>query len=251
MQNLQKSLLRLEQVSLKAPVASHYLLENVSFAVFQGDFLGITGASGAGKTTLLRVLNRLSEVSQGQIFFEEQDIRQLPVIQLRQQISLVPQESKLLGMTVREALAYPLVLRGIGRKAIDQRLQTGIELMHIPTEWLERTEVQLSVGQRQLVALARSVILQPKILLLDEPTSALDAGRGEYVLSVLQELTETTSITILMVNHQLEFVQQFCNRLLYLHQGQLIQDLPAAQVDWLDVKQTLIDAEAEAAAEWA
>jgi D-methionine transport system ATP-binding protein len=251
LQNLQKSLLRLEQVSLKAPVASHYLLENVSFAVFQGDFLGITGASGAGKTTLLRVLNRLSEVSQGQIFFEEQDIRQLPVIQLRQQISLVPQESKLLGMTVREALAYPLVLRGIGRKAIDQRLQTGIELMHIPTEWLERTEVQLSVGQRQLVALARSVILQPKILLLDEPTSALDAGRGEYVLSVLQELTETTSITILMVNHQLEFVQQFCNRLLYLHQGQLIQDLPAAQVDWLDVKQTLIDAEAEAAAEWA
>lgn len=251
MQNLQKSLLRLEQVSLKAPVASHYLLENISFAVFQGDFLGITGASGAGKTTLLRVLNRLSEVSQGQIFFEEQDIRQLPVIQLRQQISLVPQESKLLGMTVREALAYPLVLRGIGRKAIDQRLQTGIELMHIPTEWLERTEVQLSVGQRQLVALARSVILQPKILLLDEPTSALDAGRGEYVLSVLQELTETTSITILMVNHQLEFVQQFCNRLLYLHQGQLIQDLPAAQVDWLDVKQTLIDAEAEAAAEWA
>jgi D-methionine transport system ATP-binding protein len=250
LQNLQ-NLLRLEQVSLKAPVGPYNLLEDISFEVFQGDFLGVTGASGAGKTTLLRVLNRLSEISQGRIFFEEQEIRQLPVIVLRQQISLVPQESKLLGMPVRQALAYPLVLRGLDRKTIEQRLQTGIELMHIPTEWLDRTEMQLSVGQRQLVALARSVILQPKVLLLDEPTSALDAGRGEYVLSVLKKLTETTSLTILMVNHQLDLVQQFCNRLLYLHQGRLIQDLPAAQVDWIDVKQTLVNAEAEAAEEWA
>ncbi len=246
-----KSQLRLEQVSLKAPIGSHYLLNDISFEVFQGDFLGIVGASGAGKTTLLRLLNRLTEVSQGKILFEDREIRQVPVVPLRQQITLVPQESKLLGMTVRQALAYPLVLRKLDRKTIDQRLQAGLEQFHIPSEWLDRTEVQLSVGQRQLVAIARSLILQPKVLLLDEPTSALDAGRAEYVLSVLQELTKTTALTILMVNHQLEWVERFCNRLLGLNQGRVTQDLPTTQVNWSEVKQILIDAEAEASEEWA
>lgn len=246
----QKSLLRLEHVSLKAPTG-HYLLQDLSFEVFQGERLAIVGASGSGKTSLLRVLNRLNEVSQGKVFFEDQEICQIAAVQLRQQVTLVPQESKLLGMTVRQALAYPLVLRGINPQTIEQRLQACIEQMHIPSDWLERTEVQLSVGQRQLVALARGLIIQPKVLLLDEPTSSLDAGRGEHLLSVFQELAKTTSVTILMVSHQLELVQQFCSRLLYLQQGQLTQDLPANQVNWLKLKQTLVDEESEAAEEWA
>lgn len=249
MQNL-NSQLRLEQVSLKASVGSQYLLQELSFQVLRGDCVGIIGASGAGKTTLLRVLNRLSEITQGKVFFEGQDIRQIPVIQLRQQITLVPQESKLLGMTVRQALAYPLLLRGFAQLAIQQQIQTWIEQLHIPSEWLDRTEVQLSVGQRQLVAIARALIIQPKVLLLDEPTSALDAGRGEHLLKVLRDLARATPITILMVNHQLDFVQQFCNRLVSLERGQLIQDLPAEQVDWSAVKQTLIDQESKLADEW-
>jgi D-methionine transport system ATP-binding protein len=139
----------------------------------------------------------------------------------------------------------------VDRPVIEHRIQIGMEQLHLPSDWLDRTEAQLSVGQRQLVAIARALIIQPKVLLLDEPTSALDAGRGEHLLSVLQALTQVTSTTILMVSHNLELMQQFCNQLLYLRQGQLIQNLSVNQVNWSTLKQTLIDEETEAAEEWA
>jgi D-methionine transport system ATP-binding protein len=248
--NSQTAQLRLEHVGLNAKVSSYSLLQDVSFSVFQGDRIAIIGPSGAGKTSLLRLLNRLNEPSQGQIYFEEQEVRQIPVIQLRQQVTLVSQESKLLGMTVRQAMAYPLLLRGMKQQAIQQRLAIWIEQLHIPQDWLDRTEVQLSVGQRQLVAIARALMIQPKVLLLDEPTSALDAGRGANLLSVLKNAVQDQQTTVLMVNHQLDLAQQFCTRLLYLHRGKLTQDLPADRIDWSELKQTLVQAEAQEAEEW-
>lgn len=210
----------------------------------------IVGPSGAGKTTLLRVMNRLSEVSSGTIHFEDQNIQQIPAIELRQQITLVPQESKLLGMTVRQALEYPLHLRKLSPQTIQQRLLTWIEKLHIPEDWLSRNELQLSVGQRQWVAIARALMIQPKILLLDEPTSALDAGRGAYLIDVLTNIAQNQETTILMVNHQLDVAEQFATRVLYLQQGKLIFDRPVHQVEWAALKQNLVDAETIAADEW-
>jgi D-methionine transport system ATP-binding protein len=241
----------LEQVNLSASVGSQYLLKGISFEVFKGDRVAIVGPSGAGKTSLLRLLNRLSEPTSGSIYLENQEYRQIPVIQLRQQVPLVLQESKLLGMTVREALEYPLVLRGLPRSQIQQRLSYSIEQLHIPEDWLGKTELQLSVGQRQLVAIARALVIQPKILLLDEPTSALDAGRAFRLLEVLTQVATTSQTTILMVNHQLELAQQFCTRVLYLQDGQLVQDVPNSnQMDWQKLRETLIQAETTAAEEW-
>jgi D-methionine transport system ATP-binding protein len=242
---------RLAQVGLKTALGAQSLLQDISCEICRGDRLVIVGPSGAGKTSLLRLLNRLSELSQGQIFFEAQEIRQIPVLQLRQQVMLVSQESKLLGMTVREALAYPLQLQGMARSSIQQRLSTWMEQLHIPEDWLERTEVQLSVGQRQWVAIARALITQPKVVLMDEPTSALDAGRSHHLLQVLQDLTETQQTTIVMVNHQLELAQQFSNRVLYLHQGNLELDRATEQVDWTQLKENLLKAEEQEAQAWA
>lgn len=248
---MQTAQLRLNQVSLSASVGSQYLLKDISFEVFKGDRIAIVGPSGAGKTSLLRLLNRLIESTAGSTYLENQEYRQLPVIQLRQQVTLVPQESKLLGMTVQEALAYPLVLRDLPRSQIQQRLSYWIEQLHIPEDWLGRTEVQLSVGQRQLVAIARGLVIQPKILLLDEPTSALDAGRASHLVQVLTQLATRSQTTILMVNHQLELAQMFCSRVLYLQNGQLLWDeLNTSQMDWAKLRQTLIQAEAQAAEEW-
>lgn len=249
---MQTAQLRLNQVSLSGSVGSHYLLKDISFEVFKGDRIAIVGPSGAGKTSLLRLLNRLIEPTAGSTYLENQEYRQLPVIQLRQQVTLVPQESKLLGMTVQEALAYPLVLRDLPRSQIQQRLSYWIEQLHIPEDWLGRTEVQLSVGQRQLVAIARGLVIQPKILLLDEPTSALDAGRASHLVQVLTQLATRSQTTILMVNHQLELAQMFCSRVLYLQNGQLLWDeLNTSQMDWAKLRETLIQAEAQAAEEWA
>jgi len=248
---VQTAQLRLQQVSLSPSVGSHQLLKNISFEVCAGERLAIVGPSGAGKTSLLRLLNRLSEPTAGSIYLENQEYRQIPILQLRQQVTLVLQESKLLGMTVQEALAYPLVLRNLPRTEIQQRLEYWIEQLSIPSDWLGRTEWQLSVGQRQMVVIARALVIQPKILLFDEPTSALDAGRASHLLQVLTQLTESSQTTILMVNHQLELAQLFCTRVLHLQHGHLVQDVPnSGQLDWAKLRETLLQAEAQASEEW-
>ncbi|MEB3337674.1 MAG: ATP-binding cassette domain-containing protein [Leptolyngbyaceae bacterium] len=243
--------LRFEHVSLSATSSSQSLLKDLSFEVKRGDRIAIVGASGAGKTSLLRLCNRLSELSAGAIYLDGQEIRQIPVLQLRQGVTLVPQESKLLGMTVQEALAYPLKLRQISDAVIQQRVSAWVEQLHIPGEWLHRTELQLSVGQRQLVAIARALIIQPQLLLLDEPTSALDTGRSVHVLQVLMNLAQEQQTTILMANHQLDLGQQFCNRVLHLHQGTLVQNLPGDQMDWTQLRESLVQAEQNNTQEWA
>ncbi|MGK7875680.1 MAG: ATP-binding cassette domain-containing protein [Xenococcaceae cyanobacterium] len=243
-------IMELQQVSLAASVGSSYLLQDISFAVFPGDRLTIIGPSGAGKTSLLRLLNRLNEPTAGSIHLENQQLSQIPVRQLRQQVVLVLQEPKLLGMTVQEALAYPLLLQQLPNQEIQQRVETWRSRLHIPEDWLERNELQLSLGQRQLVAIARALVMQPKILLLDEPTSALDAGSASHLLEVLTLLVTSGKTTILMVNHQLELAQQFANRVLYLQKGQLLEDTPVTQLDWTKLRDNLVRAKAKAANEW-
>ncbi|MBO3460622.1 ATP-binding cassette domain-containing protein [Aetokthonos hydrillicola Thurmond2011] len=246
-----QSQLRLEQVNLftklntqaKDNFQGHPILEDISFEVFQGDRIAIVGATGAGKTQLLRLLNRLSEPSSGKIYLENQEYTQIPVLQLRASVILVLQESKLLGMTVKEALAYPLVLRGLPKQTIQQRLSDWIEQLHIPNDWLERTEVQLSVGQRQLVAIARALVIQPKILLLDEPTSALDLSTASHVIQILNQLAQSHQMTILMVNHQIEIVKMFCTRVLHLQQGRLLRNQTASLIDWRDLQENLMQAQ--------
>jgi D-methionine transport system ATP-binding protein len=243
-------MLQLKEVSLAASVGSAYLLQDISFQVNKSDRLTIIGASGAGKTSLLRLLNRLSDPTIGSIYLENQLFQEIPVIQLRQQIVLVPQEPKLLGMSVETSLAYPLVLQKLSKAEIRQRIDTWRNILRIPEAWLENNELQLSVGQRQLVAIARALIMQPKILLLDEPTSALDLGNANHLLTVLHELTEAGNITIIMVNHQLELIQNFASRFLYLEAGKLAEDVVATQENWQRLKANLLQAQAQATEDW-
>ncbi|MEC4819533.1 MAG: ATP-binding cassette domain-containing protein [Scytonema sp. PMC 1069.18] len=248
-----KAQLRLEQVSLFASLKtqvqdSHQgypILQDISFEVFEGDRIAIVGPSGAGKTYLLRLLNRLSEPSDGKIYLENREYSQIPVLQLRSSVTLVLQEPKLLGMSVREALAYPLVLRGLPKQIIQQRVSYWIEQLQIPDDWLGRTELQLSAGQRQLVAITRALVIQPKILLLDEPTSALDIAQAEYIVNLVNQLAQNHQMSILMVNHQLELCQKFCDRLLYLNQGRLINNQDASSIDWANLREMLTKAKDE------
>jgi len=233
-------ILELQQVNLVVRRGSAYLLEDISFSVKQGEKLAIVGASGAGKTTLLRLLNRLQEPTSGNIYFQGKSIQELPVISLRRQIVLLLQESKLLGMTVKDALAYPLQLKKLTPSEINKRINHWTSLLKIPDQWLERRELELSLGQRQLVAITRAFLLEPSILLLDEPTSALDMGTATRLLEVLKN---QKSMTIIMVNHQLDFLQEFAERVIYLEAGTIRNDLPANQLDWLGLKTQLIDLE--------
>ncbi len=244
-----KPQLKLAQVNLYATLKGKQLgypiLQDISLEVFRGDRIAIVGPSGAGKTYLLHLLNRLAEPTSGKIYLEDQEYPQIPVLKLRQQVVLVLQEPKLLGMKVKQALAYPLVLRGLDQKTIEKRLSYWQQQLQIPNDWWERSEVQLSMGQKQLVAIARALVTEPPILLLDEPTSSLDAATSNLVLEVLAALSQTHQTTILMVNHQLEQTKQFCNRLLSLQQGRLLADNQASLIDWTELEASLQQAKAQ------
>lgn len=244
------AVLKVDKVTMRATTGIVEILKNLNFAVETGDFIALVGPSGAGKTSLLRLLNRLSEASSGTIEFEGQDIRQLPVVSLRRQVALVHQESRLLGMSVREALAYPLRLQKLAPTAITAAVAMGIEQLNIPTDWLDRTSMNLTLGQRQRVAIARTLISRPKVLLLDEPTSSQDVGYSEFLLTHLAKLARQGQITIIMANHQLELAARYTNRLLHLSEGKLIADMPAINVNWAQIHQDLGIAEQQAEAEW-
>ncbi len=246
-------MLRLESVNLYRQSQHQHqypILQNISFHVSPGDRLAIVGESGAGKTSLLRLINRLSEPSSGKIYLKNQEYRQIPVIQLRQQVMLVQQESKLLGMTVAEALAYPLILRGLSKQNIQEKVSYWQEQLQIPEQWLGRTEVQLAAGQRQLIAIARALVTQPQILLLDEPTSALDTSTSTHLMNILSQANQPHSSAILMVNRQVDLAQEFCTHLLHLQQGQLVINQPTAEIDWGNLAVSLTQAETQALAEW-
>jgi D-methionine transport system ATP-binding protein len=239
-------LLQLQDVSVVTEVGQRYLLRDVSFEVGVGDRLAIVGASGSGKTTLLRLLNRLSDPTHGTIFFQGQPLNQHPVLELRRQVLLVLQEPKLLGMTVEEALTYPLRVRQLAPPIIQERLLTGQQRFGIPPDWLPRTELQLSVGQRQIISLARACLCEPQVLLLDEPTSALDPGRVEQVAQILHQRPGT----LILASHQLSFLERCCTHLLWLENGSPRQTVPIAEVNWQHIKHTLEQQAQTAVDDW-
>jgi D-methionine transport system ATP-binding protein len=230
-------ILQVQRVSLTLYNSYRYLLQDICFQIAKSERLGIVGASGAGKTTLLRLLNRLDEPTSGLIIFAAHPCQQIPVINLRQQVVLVPQEPKLLGMTVADALAHPLQLQKLPATEIQQRIADWRSRLAIPEDWLDRSELQLSLGERQLVAIARGLVMRPQILLLDEPTSALDAGRSELIIETLIKLSETTATAIIMVNHQLHLVEKFAQRVIHLEGGKIKEEKTTEEINWKHLRE--------------
>ena len=243
-------LLALEQVSLKAPIGQNLILDSISLKIDPGEFVALLGPSGAGKSSLLKLMNRLKSASSGAIHLRGKAIETLPVIELRQQVMLVGQACRLLGMTVTEALHYPLKLQAIAKTQRTDRVVAWLEQLHFPKEWLDRTELELSGGQQQLVAIARALVAEPAVLLLDEPTSAQDLGTATRILSVIQTQVKDRGLSVIMSNHQLDLAQMFCDRVLYLESGRLVKAQSADEVDWQALRQTLLTADERNLEEW-
>ncbi len=246
-------ILKLEKVNLYSSLLAkgkrnqlgYPILQDISFQAILGERLAIVGSTGAGKTSLLRLLNRLDEPTNGKIYFDNLEYHQIPIIELRKSVTFLPQEAKLLGMKVKQVLAYPLVLRGFNKQKIRPILDEWTEKLQIPNDWLEKTELQLSAGQRQIVAIARALLIQPKLLLLDEPTSALDAGHANKLMEILVTMSQDSKTTILMVNHQLTLAKKFCTKLIHLQQGKILADLAASEVNWENLQESLLKAAEE------
>jgi D-methionine transport system ATP-binding protein len=234
----------------RGPITGTPILTDISFEVFQSDRVALIGPSGAGKTSLLRLLNRLSEPTAGSIYLENQDYQKIPVLQLRRQVMLVPQEPKLLGMTVQQALAYPLTLQQLPQRQIQERLDACREQLHIPGEWLERTGVTTFCGTTTASCDRACLGYPTENLITRRANVALDAGLASHVLGVLADLALKDKMAILMVNHQLDMAQLFCTRVLYLQGGQLLQDAPVAQIDWKHLRENLVKTSEQASQDW-
>lgn len=220
--------LALEQVSLSLPTQSTPLLYPIDWIVTPGQCWGLLGRSGAGKSCLLRLLNRLSEPTAGCIYFQGQNICQLNVYGLRRQVMLVPPEPKLLGMTVEQALIYPLELAKLPTELVQERLESWCDRLQLSSVFLQRDELQLSSGDRHWVSLCRALIMQPKVLLLDESLSALEAEQIDQFMAIQEQL----QLTVILASRHKTLIQQCCAEVAWLEQGKMIAQAPNAVFDW-------------------
>jgi len=242
-------LFELDDATLESPRGER-ILDSVSFQVRLGEFVALLGPSGAGKSSLFKLMNRLKTATHGALYFAGQPIAAIAPQTLRQQVMLVGQSSRLLGMTVRQALHYPLELQRLSPQEREDRIDEWLTRLQIPRDWLEQTELQLSGGQKQQVAIARALVTQPQLLLLDEPTSALDLGAATRILNVIQELVREQRLTVVMSNHQLDIAQKYCDRILYLESGRVKLDQPIDQVNWAALRETFVHADAQVQPDW-
>jgi cell division transport system ATP-binding protein len=201
-------------------------LDDISFDIAPGEFIFITGESGAGKTTLLRLILREFLPDAGEIFFEDEDITKLrskDIPKLRQQIGVVFQDFKVLPeRTLRENVAVALAVCGVSENEWNDRVELVLELVGLKDR-LNLFPSQLSGGELQRAALARALVVNPKVVLADEPTGNLDWGTAESIMELFSKINSEGK-TILMATHHQLIVDTMKKRVIEISKGKLIKD---------------------------
>ena len=203
-------------------------IQDISFSVQQGEFVGIMGASGSGKTTLLNCISTIDTVSAGHIYLDGTDVTEINEKEIarfrRENLGFVFQDFNLLDtLTISENIALALTINQVPAGEIDGRVRGMAVKLNI-TDILDKYPYQVSGGQKQRCACARAIINQPKLILADEPTGALDSHSSQMLLSTIQSINETLGATILMVTHD-AFSASYANRILFLRDGAIFTEI--------------------------
>ena len=203
-------------------------IQDISFSVSEGEFLGIMGASGSGKTTLLNCISTIDTVSTGHIYLDGTDVTEINEKQIarfrRKNLGFVFQDFNLLDtLTISENIALALTINKIPAGEIDGRVRELTGKLNI-TDILDKYPYQVSGGQKQRCACARAIINNPKLILADEPTGALDSHSSQMLLSTIQSINETMGATILMVTHD-AFSASYANRIFFLQDGAIFMEI--------------------------
>ena len=203
-------------------------LDDISFSVEAGEFVGIMGASGSGKTTLLNCISTIDRVTCGNILVDGKDVTLLKGNSLnkfrREQLGFIFQDFNLLDtMTAYENIALALSIQKVPAREIEKRVEEIAGQLNIE-DVLKKYPYQMSGGQKQRVASARAVVGNPKLVLADEPTGALDSKAARMLLKSFSYLNETLQATILMVTHD-AFTASYASRILFIKDGKLFSEL--------------------------
>ena len=203
-------------------------IDNISFSVEEGEFVGIMGASGSGKTTLLNCISTIDRVTSGHIYIGDREVTSLKSKQLskfrRDELGFIFQDFNLLDtLTAYENISLALTIGKVKYEEIDKRIKEVASKLNIE-DVLNKYPYEMSGGQKQRVASARAIITHPELVLADEPTGALDSKSAKLLLDSLENLNKELKTTILMVTHD-SFTASYASRILFIKDGRIFNEL--------------------------
>ncbi|MCZ2492984.1 ABC transporter ATP-binding protein [Dellaglioa sp. TMW 2.2533] len=203
-------------------------IDNISFIIDPGEFVGIMGPSGAGKTTLLNIMSTIDKPTFGHIKIDNQDVTQYDEKKLsefrRQKLGFVFQDFNLLNsLTIRENIILPLALDKLNVETIEEKLANIANVLNLKSI-LERFPNEVSIGQQQRAAVGRAIITEPKMLFADEPTGSLDSKAATELLQYLTDVNEKQKMTLMMVTHD-AFTASYCKRIIFIKDGHVFAEI--------------------------
>ena len=241
--NANGNLVQVQQLKKFFPLRGHFFSRSKSFVqavagvnleIRRGETLGLVGESGCGKSTLGRLILRLEEPTEGQIFFEGEDILQYKaerLRQLRREMQIIfqdPYSSLNPRKTIGSIIGEPLIIHRMGtKKERQERVLRLMEVVGLRPEHINRYPHEFSGGQRQRIGIARALALNPKLIIADEPVSALDVSIQAQVLNLLEELQDEFHLTYLFIAHDLSVVELISDRVAVMHLGRIAELAPS------------------------
>lgn len=211
----------LELSNISYVVKDKSIIRDVSLSVNQGDYITIVGPSGSGKSTLLKLCSDLISPTSGSITYNGRDLVTIDPESYRKEVGYCFQRPYLFAKTVRRNILFPYDIRGLEPDM--SRIEYLFDLLHMPLNYMERSNDELSGGEMQRICLIRSLIFEPKVLLLDEVTSALDSVNTAIVEHVIDELHKN-GMTIISITHSEEQSLRMANRRITIVDGSLAKE---------------------------
>jgi len=200
-------------------------LDDVSFAVEEGDFVGIIGSTGSGKSTLISHFNGLNRPTSGRVLVDGRDLWEqgADLRSFRFLVGLVMQypEYQLFEETCARDIAYGPRNMGLDEAEVQRRVREAAAFVGLSDELLEKSPFELSGGQKRRVAIAGVMAMHPRVLVLDEPAAGLDPEGRDTILSQIRDYHEKTGITVLLVSHSMEDIAKYANRVLVMHRAKI------------------------------
>ncbi|TFG67859.1 MAG: ABC transporter ATP-binding protein [Anaerolineales bacterium] len=211
----------LELIDIYKSYQGHPLLKGISFGVAQDETLCLLGASGSGKSTLLHIIAGITEPESGQVLWSGKDLWNVPAYQ--RQFGLVFQDYALFPhLNVAANVAFGLKMRSVGVRQIAQRVEEALQMVGL-ADFASRQVTDLSGGEQQRIALARALVLRPRLLMLDEPLGALDRSLRDRLMGELREVIKSSRIPVIYVTHDQEEAFSVADRVILIHQGEIVQ----------------------------